>query len=592
MGNDARKERCNDAIPTGEQGLPKSQQSSPGNPEDLGEFGDAADALMRSVSKDVKHSFIGSTTHEPSCDQTQDKASALLPKAPSPRPSFQIEASTERPMPRRRKVWRFPIGRGVKEANGAWVALWEDICNNGGAATDDQDALLSCQRWRRTKQGERHDVWFKIRHSDWERLTKSIRLGVPASLRRSVWYACSGAPAKKIEAGDGTYCDFVQQGRKLKGTEAARVIEADIPRTGVKGDNRRYLENVLLAFAAKNAQIGYCQSMNFIAATLLLYHTEEQVFWMLCSLIEDLLPEGYYTDSMVGLRVDLRVFDSLVAQYLPDLHRHFRKHEIDLSPITMNWFLCLFVNTLPADLSHRVMDCLLHEGSKVLFRAALSVLRLREKELKDAPSVMDAYFLLRVPFGVDSSKADPVPGAASAAAANGNLLDSVFGMWLKGFSSDRLQRLRKEHQAAIKAEDEEAAARRAELKAAAAQKSAAASAAAAATAAAEADKDNAESNIEALRRLSTSMINPPKLDGTSFGFTGRADDSFDDAKSWLVVVTGQSEFDVEESASCSETESEAAHCPQSGGNADSCRDACSEVQEITVDSMYFTGQAS
>lgn len=42
--------------------------------------------------------------------------------------------------------------------------------------------------------------------------------------------------------------------------------------------------------------------MNFIVATMLMYCSEEQSFWILCSLIEDLLPDGYYTESLSGLR--------------------------------------------------------------------------------------------------------------------------------------------------------------------------------------------------------------------------------------------------------------------------------------------------
>merc|ERR1719277_1888482 len=102
--------------------------------------------------------------------------------------------------------------------------------------------------------------------------------------------------------------------------------------------------------------------MNFIAATLLLYESDERAFWMLCSLIEDVLPADYYTCDMVGLRADLRLLDSLIAVHLPRLHRHLVENGIDLSPISMNWFLCLFVNTLPAEQSHRVLDAMLHEG--------------------------------------------------------------------------------------------------------------------------------------------------------------------------------------------------------------------------------------
>eukprot|EP00435_Cladocopium_sp_Y103_P020487 s2054_g5.t1 len=55
-----------------------------------------------------------------------------------------------------------------------------------------------------------------------------------------------------------------------------------------------------------NKEIGYCQSMNDIVATILLYRSEEETFWTFCSLIEDVLPEGYYTETL-SFRVPLRV---------------------------------------------------------------------------------------------------------------------------------------------------------------------------------------------------------------------------------------------------------------------------------------------
>merc|ERR1711862_594294 len=140
---------------------------------------------------------------------------------------------------------------------------------------------------------------------------------------------------------------------------------------------------------------------------------------------------------------DLKVLDSLIATYLPDLHQHLTKCQIDLTPITMNWFLCLFVNTLPADSSHKVLDCLLHEGSKVLFRTSLSILKIRKQQLLNAPGVMDAYFL-RVPFGSDKSEHD----FAAPAADEKDLVANIYGSWLKGLSVDTLQKLRKEHGAA------------------------------------------------------------------------------------------------------------------------------------------------
>ena len=49
------------------------------------------------------------------------------------------------------------------------------------------------------------------------------------------------------------------------------------------------LRRVLLAFSVQNPRIGYCQSMNFLAAALLLAldRSEEKAFWVLVCLIDD-----------------------------------------------------------------------------------------------------------------------------------------------------------------------------------------------------------------------------------------------------------------------------------------------------------------
>ena len=49
------------------------------------------------------------------------------------------------------------------------------------------------------------------------------------------------------------------------------------------------LRRVLLAFSAHSPRIGYCQSMNFLAAALLLAlgRAEDSAFWVLVCLIDD-----------------------------------------------------------------------------------------------------------------------------------------------------------------------------------------------------------------------------------------------------------------------------------------------------------------
>eukprot|EP00854_Cymbomonas_tetramitiformis_P012176 gene12176-14383_t len=77
------------------------------------------------------------------------------------------------------------------------------------------------------------------------------------------------------------------------------------------------LKNVLTAFAAHDEDLGYVQSMNFLAAFLLLAGVEEEdAFWCLVVLVQDVVG-GYFEDGMWAVKVDQRIFLELLHQNLP-----------------------------------------------------------------------------------------------------------------------------------------------------------------------------------------------------------------------------------------------------------------------------------
>ena len=98
------------------------------------------------------------------------------------------------------------------------------------------------------------------------------------------------------------------------------------------------MRRVLTAYAFSNPAVGYCQAMNLVVASFLIFMSEEQCFWCLSMLCERLLP-GYYSPSMYGTVLDQRVFEHLVSRYLPSLSEHFASADIQLSIASLPWFL-------------------------------------------------------------------------------------------------------------------------------------------------------------------------------------------------------------------------------------------------------------
>jgi hypothetical protein len=97
-------------------------------------------------------------------------------------------------------------------------------------------------------------------------------------------------------------------------------------------------------------------------------------------IIERLLPD-HYTKTLVGSVVDQAVFTQLVQVILPTLHAHLDKLYMDLSTVSVSWFVCLFLNSIPIRVAVRLLDGFFIDGPKFLFWVALAILKFNEKAL-------------------------------------------------------------------------------------------------------------------------------------------------------------------------------------------------------------------
>lgn len=81
-------------------------------------------------------------------------------------------------------------------------------------------------------------------------------------------------------------------------------------------------------------------------------------------------------------QVDQLVFKELVDVRFPMLSAHLEGHGVNVSSVSTNWFLCIFVNSLPLESCLRVWDIFfLERCSSVLFRVALALVDIYFKVL-------------------------------------------------------------------------------------------------------------------------------------------------------------------------------------------------------------------
>uniref|UniRef100_A0A8C2M490 Growth hormone-regulated TBC protein 1 n=1 Tax=Cricetulus griseus TaxID=10029 RepID=A0A8C2M490_CRIGR len=152
---------------------------------------------------------------------------------------------------------------------------------------------------------------------------------------------------------------------------------------------QKTLYNVLLAYGLHNQGVGYCQGMNFIAGYLILItKNEEESFWLLDALVGRILPD-YYSPAMLGLKTDQEVLAELVRMKLPAVAALMDGHGVLWTLLVSRWFICLFVDILPVETVLRIWDCLFNEGSKIIFRVALTLIKQHQEFILEAKSVPD-----------------------------------------------------------------------------------------------------------------------------------------------------------------------------------------------------------
>ncbi|XP_019929607.3 uncharacterized protein [Magallana gigas] len=249
------------------------------------------------------------------------------------------------------------------------------------------------------------------------------RGGVPDRFRTQVWRQLVHCQVRDIMSAKGQHyyrnlCNMLPDSplaaryRKQISLDLMRTMPNNMKFSSQGSKGVMDLQDVLLAYCVHNPTVGYCQGMNFIVGLALIFMDAQDAFWTLVAVTEKYFPCHYFDQNLIGAQSDQQVLKDLLAEKLPALSSHLESIDIEISTVTLNWFLAIFFDAVPFQTLLRIWDCFLLEGPKVLFRFALAILKLHEKEIlqkTDTISIMrhlkaaakltfDADGLLKVAF--------------------------------------------------------------------------------------------------------------------------------------------------------------------------------------------------
>jgi len=134
------------------------------------------------------------------------------------------------------------------------------------------------------------------------------------------------------------------------------------------------VRRLLIILAFKKPQLHSAPILPDLLALLVSFMAEDEAYETASLLIDEsterchYLPMGNRHTELFGL-----TFVRLLQQHVPKVYQLAESLELDCKKIFVQWSTSLFVGVLPYQTVLRVVDCVLYEGSTVLYRVALAL---------------------------------------------------------------------------------------------------------------------------------------------------------------------------------------------------------------------------
>ena len=170
--------------------------------------------------------------------------------------------------------------------------------------------LLS--RWRKTTWNERP-----------RGLQALVRRGIPEALRGEVWQLLAGCNENEKSMNE-SYRLLLS-----KESPSENIIVRDINRTFTGHQffqdetGQQALYKLSKAYSIYDEEVGYCQGLSFLIASLLLHMPEEQTFNLLVKIMYKYEVREIYKTNFESLHLRFYQLENLIREFLPELYEHF-----------------------------------------------------------------------------------------------------------------------------------------------------------------------------------------------------------------------------------------------------------------------------
>lgn len=317
---------------------------------------------------------------------------------------------------------------------------WERLFRTGALlkclqAVEERRCRLVCRRWRQLSLEVGENPW-----SD-----SGMPGGIAKPIMEELWHVDIG-PSRRgaawrslllggitLQQRSGTHQDNYE---RLCETPSPydSTIKRDVHRTlpqeelfrEKNGKGQTSLFRILRALAIRLCDIGYCQSLNFVVATLIGVFPDDEPAVFECSLallLRHCLVD-LYRPKFPKLGVVVWQFDRIVEGFLPKVHAALVKHGVNSEYYAIQWFLTLFASDLPQGTVRRVWDRFLVAGWRVIVQVGLALLYTIEGTLPAMETCQALSFLRK--FGrITHMDADTLLRSASTFKVSHRMLSAL-----------------------------------------------------------------------------------------------------------------------------------------------------------------------